>query len=258
MRKLVVVLFLVTSVASCYAESSLFNRATNLLRKAMGRKDRVIDMEMPKLPKIEKDSTSTATSESYSDPNANKFSIKDKTQYDYSFVRQIYVATRHVKANENEMAQWMNVITQGGTREGVYRALVLGRDYRALESYTGVSLKKKSVTFVEHFLSIYLHKKIARSNLKTANMYSVKRLITEMALEVIDGFLLENRPQDLFIWYGILSADLAKNYPTAWKNKQRKNTNAELQMKWAKAVPIQFIKSEVIIKLHTLINYLNR
>lgn len=258
MKTIVSVFLMVLLTMSAYGESSIFSKARNLLRKVTGSDQEVSRVDLPRIPKISKDSTSTKTSESYRDPNANRFSVKDKQRYDYFYIEELYQATRHTKANANEISQWMNVIGQGGSREGVYRAVVLGRDYRAMESYTGVRLSKKSIEFVEHFLSQYLKKKIKNKNLVSANMYSVKRLITEMSLEVMDGFLMEGRQNDLFAWYGVLSADLATKYPNIWKSKQRKNSDALSQMKWAKAVPVQFIKSEVIIKIHKTINTLIR
>lgn len=256
--RVVIITIILTVMSSAYAEVSLFDRATNMLRKIVGRNDRIIQVELPTIPKVNKDSTSIETAESYKDPNANRFSLKDKQKFDYYFIEEVYKATRHVKANSNDVAQWMNVIGQGGSREGVYRAVVLGRDYRAMESYTNVRLKNKNIIFIEEYLSKYLNKKIKDTSLKVINMYTVKRLVVEMSLEVVDSFLINGRPQDLFSWYGLMSAELAEKYPKVWKSKQRKNASAQGQMEWARAVPIQLVKSEVILKLHKIINFLNR
>jgi hypothetical protein len=248
----------ILNISCVQAESSLFLKVTNLLRKVVGRKDRAIKVTMPTLPTINKDSTSIESAEDYKDPNERRFSLKDKNRYDYYFIQEVYKATRHTKPNANEISQWMNVIGQGGSREGVYRAIVLGQDYRAMEGYASVRLKAKSVQFVEWYLSKFLHKTIKHRSLVSSNMYTVKRIVVEMSLELIDAFLIQKKEQDLFAWYGILSADLALKYPEAFKSKQRLKIDAQGHMEWAKRVPVQFLKSEVIIKLHKVINYLNR
>ncbi len=254
----VLIMVLIFNSGAVYAQNSLFERATNLLRRVMGRKDRVVHLKMPAIPEVKKDSTSLETSESYKDPNAKRFKAEDKKRYDYFYIKEVYEVTLQRKVNENELARWMNVIGQGGTREGVYRAIVLGSDYRAMENYVGARLRKKTIAFVEHFLSRYLQKKISTKDLKRINFYTVKRIVTEMALEVVDSFLMEKRSEDLFTWYGIMAADFAKNYSEVWDSKQRKNANELQQKKWAQAVPVQFLKSEIIIRIHKLMNVLNK
>ena len=79
-----------------------------------------------------------------------------------------------------------------------------------------------------------------------------------MSLELMDAFINDGRVDDLFSWYGVLSSDLATNYPDVLKNKQRKKKLSQYHRDWAKAAPIQYVKSEVIIKLNKVINRLSK
>ena len=41
-------------------------------------------------------------------------------------------AVQQRKLEDAEAGNWMNVLSQGGSREGVYRAMILGDDYAGL------------------------------------------------------------------------------------------------------------------------------
>jgi len=51
---------------------------------------------------------------------------------------------------------------------------------------------------------------------------------------------------------------LATRYPLVFKFETRKNMSKEFHRSWAASVPIQMIKSEVIIKLQQVLNGLNK
>jgi hypothetical protein len=85
----------------------------------------------------------------------------------------------------------------------------------------------------------------------------VKRNVVEKTLEVADQFLKEGRIEDFFNWYSIISADIAKENENIWQRKLRANTDPYVHQEWTQVVPRQMVKSELVIKLHSLMNYLN-
>jgi hypothetical protein len=58
----------------------------------------------------------------------------------------------------------------------------------------------------------------------------------------------------LYRWYAVVSADLATEYPEYIKSEVRGDTRPEYHYEWAKSMPVQHIKSEFIIKLHSVMN----
>lgn len=147
----------------------------------------------------------------------------------------------------------MNVLHQGGTREGVYRALVLDSTYAGLENYPN-PLNDGLIDFAVEYYTTYVGRTIKKESLEKINFYTLKRLATERTLEVVDE--LGKNKDHLQRWYAVFSGDLAKRFPEIWQNKIRKDTNKKFHLSWAKQAPSQHLKSEVIIKLHKAFNYL--
>ena len=71
-------------------------------------------------------------------------------------------------------------------------------------------------------------------------------------LEYYEGKDLDS----LYRWYALFSSDLAKDYSPFFKSDLRRNPDPNFQYEWAKNMPIQHIKSEFIIKVHTVMNQL--
>lgn len=210
-------------------------------------------VKLPKIPKITKNTTST-------DVFNNKFKEintvdpEKKKSYDYNFVEEIILVTRNVQADNVEMSRWLNTLDQGGSREGVYRAMVLDSYYANMENYNE-SISKAAVDFSVNFFKRFLGKKINPNQFSAMNIYSVKRIMTEDALDVLDIYLQSNRYEDFLSWYAVFSSELGNTHKI-WKNKMRASGNAAKHKKWASSVPTEFVKSEVIIKIHKLLNNL--
>lgn len=208
------------------------------------------EVQMPVLPKIEEDARSTAVY----DKKADKITIKPEVEqkFNYAFIQELYQATRQTKPNDDEIGKSMNVLSQGGTREGVYRSLVLDSVYGGMENWDK-PVKKNSAEFAVYFYQKYLGKKIALKSFEGMSIYTLKRLITEKALDMSDAFGHDKR-DDLEKWYAVMSVDLATKFPLVWTNPTRKNPSATFHKKWASNVPVQHIKSEMIIKMHQAFN----
>ena len=181
-----------------------------------------------------------------------KIDPKIKQKFDYIFVNELMQAVQQRKINQNEIANWMNVLNQGGSREGVYRAMILGDDYGELENFDKTT-SEASATFAVEFLETYLEQTVSKDTLMQMNFYSVKRLVCEKSLEVLDAF---SSIDDQARWFGVLSKNLATNYGEVFLSEIRKTKNAKAHYSWVKTVPTQHLKSETLIKLHQVFNHL--
>ncbi|MCO4795481.1 MAG: hypothetical protein KC493_17300 [Bacteriovoracaceae bacterium] len=211
------------------------------------------EVKLPPIPKVIENATSIDV---YNDKEDLGNIPKDKQDaYNQAFVTEVFGAVRNMKANRNDVAKWMNVLSQGGTREGMYRALVLDSTYAGLENYPN-PLNDEIIGFSVNFYTTYVGRKIKKESLEKVNFYTLKRLATERTLEVVDE--LRKNKEHLQRWYAVFSGELAKNYPEIWNNKVRMETNKQFHLNWAKQAPSQHLKSEVIIKLHKTFNYLGK
>lgn len=184
----------------------------------------------------------------------NKLSLEEKRKYRIAFIRELYFVVRDSEPKKEEILQSLNALEQEGSREGIYRSLVLDRVYASLEGYEEAP-SGKLVDFSVNYGQKYLAREFSKELIQKINLWGIKRVIVEKTLEVMDAFKTDG--EDLYVWYAILSAELANKYPPAWTSKTRKREDQKFHYSWAKSVPFQQIKSEVIIKLHKLMNYLN-
>lgn len=204
---------------------------------------------MPSIPKVDKNPQSMQEYKLVGDKI--QLSVEKKKKYDYLFIEEIYQVTKNTTAANSEISNWLNVLEQGGTREGIYRAVVLNDDYRGLENFDKI-VSEAVVNFSIFYMDKFLSKKVAASKLTDVNFYTLKRVVVGQTLDIVDA-LMKN-PYDLYDWYAIFSIDLIEYFPHLYKNKLRLNKNSEFQREWAVSAPEQFIKAEIIIKLHMALN----
>lgn len=226
--------------------------------KVLGEEKRKV--RLPDIPQVNSDATSTSV---YQNKNRamekqgdefNKLSLEQKRKYRVAFIQELYQVTRNSEPKEGDIIKFLNVLEQGGTREGVYRAITLDSVYASLESYEEAP-ESALEDFAVEFGEKYLARRFDRSAMSKLNQWSIKRIIVEKALETMD--VLADKPEDLRAWYAVFSAELASKYPSVWKNKVRQNQSDEYHLNWAKGAPFQHIKSESIIKLHEVMNFLS-
>ena len=209
------------------------------------------EIPMPTLPKILDDAKSTAIYNKKPEKIVLAPGVEQK--YYQGYIKELYEVTRQQKPNEDEIAKMMNVLHQGGTREGIYRSLVLDSTYGGMENWDK-PVKSVTADFAVYFYDKYLGKKVAKKSFEGMSVYTLKRLATEKSLDVADAF--GDDRESLEKWYAIISADLAKRFPSVGTNIVRKNPSALAHKVWANKVPVQHIKSELIIKIHISFNSL--
>ena len=256
--------FVLLCLISSNAYAVDFGKYINLMKTEMNRlfgeegKSGGEDFPMPKIPTVIQDAISTDVYKKTGTLHTQglsfiKLSSEAKRKYRIAFVRELYQVVRGAEAKNSELSTGLNILEQDGTREGVYRSLVLSNDYRTLENYEEVPSEKLinwSMAYAEKFLGLSYKKE----QVSKLNLWGIKRVLVEKTLEVMDSFPTDG--EDLYKWYAHLSFDLSSHPKVTWKNKTRKIRGLEYHRLWAKKVPFQHIKSEVIIKLHKVFNSL--
>lgn len=216
-------------------------------------------IKMPEIPSVEKRPNSVddfATA----DPRLAKIPADKKQKYNYIYIKELFLVTRNMDGTKNEISKLMNVMGQGGSREGIYRGLVLGQAYRGLENMEN-PVNDSVIKFSLDYLPKFVSSNVTKEKLEKFNFYSLKRLATEKTLEILDELIKldkNNNTSEAYDWYAIFSTDLATQYPEIWQSDIRKSVSKLTQRGWAEGVPTEFLKSEVIVKLHKVFNFLNR
>lgn len=216
------------------------------------------ERELPAIPKVDKSGYSTKVYDKngrifHQGSKFNQLSLEQKNKYRLSFLEELYLSVRQSRATDEEIKTYMNVLSQGGSREGVYRSIVLHSDYKALEAFSSAS-SKELIRFVDEFTQKYLGIRFKKSDISSLNLWALKRIVVGKTLDVFDSFPSDG--EDLYKWYAIMSTDLAMKF--RYSNKVRRSSNFDYHMKWVRAVPAQHIKSELIIKLHQAMNQLQK
>ncbi len=212
---------------------------------------------LPKIPEVvsrAKDPKSVGLSKDIIEGQSkafNELSLDKRRTYNEKFVRELYYSLMLEEPKDDDVLNWIHQLDEGASREAIYRQLILGSRYSLLESQK-MLVGSEKVVFSTGILKNYLGTVISGDQLLMVNPFTLKRELLERTLEVVDEF--RSRPDDLFVWYGLVSQHLAVAYPMLWNNKLRKISDVERHISWGKSVPFQHLKSELIIKLSKVYN----
>ncbi len=226
--------------------------SAELTVKICGKKAEVLSL--PVLPKIQE---TDAKSVRLLDEAKIGKAIADKAireKYDYLFLAELFQVVRGEKANDNVIARWMNSLSQGGSREGVYQAIVLDNIYGGMEN-RDYPVNDGVIRFTLEYMPRFLGVKTSAQGLEAVNFYRLKREVTTMSLSMMDA-LASQSIEDFYRWYSVFSAELAQKYPSALNNPLRANADYQAHYKWVQTVPYQHAKSEVMVKLQLVFNSL--
>ena len=212
------------------------------------------EIKLPKIPDYIRDAKTLGGFKGEEQINLGVIPKSKMHKLNIQFIQEAYKEVRGIKVGNSDLKKWSNALGQGGTREGLYRALVLDSNYYKLEK-RNIPLTDSTIDFASYYSKKYMGNELARETLERINFYYLKRELTDKSLEIIDA--LSMNLDEVYDWYAIFSVDLATKYPRIWKFKIRKNKSIEFQRRWAKGVPIQMLKSEILLKLNRLINLLN-
>jgi len=258
----IVCLFSLSLGAQASVMDSIRGVLTNLIgtkwtETFLGKKETVEEssIKMPVIPTSEqlKLTTSTETHLEKGETEFDRLPTERIRQYNFNFLQELFEVTRRTEARDEDLSIWMNTLDQGGSREGIYQALVLDSVYNTLESIEN-SPSDPLLDFVISFSQKFLNQTVNKGNLEQFNHYSLKRILTEKGIDVMEFYQTKSL-DDLYRWYALFSSEVARKYPASFSgNTVRENTSAEYHYEWAKSMPIQHIKSEFIIKMHKLMN----
>ena len=111
---------------------------------------------MPEIPVEIKKMTDTQVYEKKikEETEFDRLNPEEKRQYDYNFIQELFLVTRKVEAGDEDVVNWLNVLEQEGSREGIYQALVLDEIYTGLEEMNEVSSER----LINFLVSIHLLK----------------------------------------------------------------------------------------------------
>jgi hypothetical protein len=211
-------------------------------------------LEMPTMPQNFKKSTDVASyTKKIKEPTEyDKLPSERKRQFNYKFLEELFVVTRKTEARDEDLSNWLNTLDQGGSREGIYQALVLDEVYAALENIEEKP-SKQLLSYCMKFSQKFLNQTVKEEALQNLNLYSLKRILTERGLDLLE-YYETNDLDSLNRWYAHFSADLGKEFSPLLHSQIRKEASRLYHYEWAKGMPIQHIKSEFIIKMHTVMN----
>lgn len=241
-------------------QNMLGTDTTNKLLGDAPKKDKPeYTLKMPKIPEFERSATDMKSLNkniaiNFQGEKFNKLSTEDKRPYRVAFIKELYQVTTQSEAKEEDVINALNALEQGGDREGVYRGIVLGRVYGSMESFVQAP-SDELLSFVNDYAARFLKKGYNTESMKKLSLYSLKRIITEQTLELLD--VLAPEKEDIYNWYGIFSAYMARGHASVLTNTVRSKKSDVYHGEWAKNVPFQQIKSEVIIKIHKVMNNLD-
>jgi len=220
-----------------------------MAQKLLG--DEGADIKLPVIPKVVKSNKDFNSIND--DERMNKISKDKREKLNYFYVKELYESARNQPSTSNDLAKWMNVVSQGGSLEGVYHALVLDNTYAGLENFDQPA-SAAAINYAVEYLDKYLNKAVTREKLEGSNFFTLKRVVTERTIEAMNA--LAKKRSDLNDWYAVLAHDMASTRPEMWTNKIRKSQSKVFHKKWANKAPYSFVSSEVIIKVHKTFNYL--
>ncbi len=210
-------------------------------------------LEMPVIPKVESNAKQVVVESAAESKNKINISNTELEKYHASYINELYEVVLRSKASRDDIAKWLNVLVQGGSREGIYRGLVLGRVYQSFENEPP-EISNSTVDFAQLVLKDFVNYETTKEKLLKINIYSIKRITTEKALNVFDTLIRTNE-DDAYKWYAILSAKMAERFGAGLgSNELRVNSDSMVHYNWAKNVNVQMIKSEMILKIHKIFN----
>jgi hypothetical protein len=214
----------------------------------------VVEAKLPEIPKQVKKVTDVGnyTKLNKEPTEYDKLPKERKRQFDYKFLQELFQVTRKTEAKDEDLSTWLNVLDQGGSREGIYQGLVLDDVYAAMENMEEKP-SERLLNFSLHFSQRYLNQTFKKESLAQLNLYSIKRILAEKSLDLMEYYEVHNL-DNLNQWYSVFSFELAKEYGPILKGPIRQDVRPEYHLQWAKSMPVQHIKSEVIIKLHSVMN----
>ena len=205
---------------------------------------------IPPLPEIKRDAKNTAIYEKKE--QTVEMDEDQRMRLDVAFASELGTVIKRKKSDSSEINSWVNVLSQGGSREGVYRSIVLGDEYYQMENFDEKT-KERTSEFAQYILENFVGLTINLETLQKMNFYATKRMVVEKLLEIIEAY---ETNELVCQWYAALSQGLATRYQQVFTRNIRMDQMGKRHLYWANKAPTQHLKGEVIIKVHLIFNAL--
>jgi len=219
------------------------------------------NIKLPEIPKVNKNALGKqmVTQELIKIyPGGKKFysmPIQDRQAYDVAFLKEIFQTILSRNPTNQELSKWVNALSGGASRDGVYRGIVLDREFRSREAGNKGVVSEGMRVVSEKYLNTFLEKTFDEKAYNKFGTINLKKNVVQLTLEMIEE--LQKNPNELMNWYAYFSKHLAQ-YPEVWGQDFRKVQQLEFHKKWSQSVPIDHIKSEIIIKLFKTLNFMEK
>ena len=243
------------TASNIYSSENIFYFLKKSIHNFLSPKD--VDqpaISLPEIPTVNRDPKDFTQIGKEDDrknyPFYKQLTRKQRIELAIGVINELYLVILGRYPKMEERKNKVNVLLQKGSREGIYHALVLGQEYRYDESVENL-LSDQNKKFLSHHFEMFLGLKIDRTKLKKMDFHTAKRLVIARSLEVIDAF---DRRAHVDSWFSVFSETMAKKLE--WEQKHRKMTSRKHYFHWAQKIPLDILKSEVIIKIHHLMNSL--
>lgn len=202
-------------------------------------------------------------------------SPKERRQMRKLFLSEIYEHVYARKFTDKEsFIKWMNVLEQGASVEGVYRGLVLSREYAQMErgrttaealdlfaSEMAILALFRDGKNAKYFDSEDGKKKLAgikaalTAKFETRSLFTLKRVLGEEILAYIE--VLKSNRESLVEWYAVTTVRW-NGYGVDFGMEQRNKPDKQYHARWASGHSLGRIQWEVLNRLHRLFNRLGR
>ena len=231
--------------------------AEKLLAKS---KDAVVLPALPDLDDGDPKDTSKLQDDPAQGPIAERKEWTDtERDYQYYFLREIFPQLRQQELEVEDAQKWMNVLEQGGSRQGIIRALILDDYYYKLQMQQ-VPNSAATIKFAQDYAEKFLGVSYSAEDLGQVDFFTLKKELIEKTLRLLDLLLAEGTPtakNNFANWYGVFSAQVAKDYPELFTDPVRGKKGQSIHRQWALDNEASYVYSEVIIKLCKILNQLN-
>ena len=179
--------------------------------------------------------------------------------YQYYFLREIFTQLRQQELEVEDAQKWMNVLEQGGSRQGIIRALILDEYYYKLQMQQ-VPNTEATIKFAQDYAEKFLGVSYSAEDLAQVDFFTLQKELIEKTLRLLDLLLSGENPtakNNFASWYGVFSAQVAKDYPELFTDPVRGQKGQSIHRQWALDNEASYVYSEVIIKLCKILNQLN-
>ncbi len=184
-----------------------------------------------------------------------KFTKQQLRQSHFLFVQELFSLFLKRSPTSKEAQNILSNLDQGGTREGVFRSVLYGDEFYQMED-SARAFSQESLAVLSDLLRTVFQAEVKEEVLEKMSFKTLLRFFTERALSLLEFW--EQDMEKAYEWYAHLSSSLAKKVVFAEEGPaHRREVSLEKQYAMAKLLPMDLLRSEIIIKLAIFVHSLH-